>query len=288
MPLSLVLIAVAAHYVVNQDWTRPRLCWSAPSFPRPTRSSPLPSSPPRRPLRLSRLLNIDPGVNDGLAMRFVLIFLAPAPEPRQDWARSRWHWSWAPNIAARPSVPTATMTTSTSTSPGWRYRSRRSRFLPEEPRPGQPSPERVLTRLCCRPPRRSSHCRGRHAAGPWDARAQTSRPRALDTRHAPSPLAVQAAAMILATASLPQCRDRPSRRRRSMPPPLPARRRSPCGRALVRSPRPLHQKARGRHPNGSARSRLERGEPSTGFRTASGVEESGQARGPIIQWASSG
>jgi hypothetical protein len=49
MPLSLLLVAVAAHYLVGLDWTT-SLSWSAPSSRRPTRSSPRPSSAaPRSP-----------------------------------------------------------------------------------------------------------------------------------------------------------------------------------------------------------------------------------------------
>ena len=47
------------------------------------------------PLRLRRLLNVESGLNDGLALPFVLIFLAMAKHESSHLGRCCWNWSSA-------------------------------------------------------------------------------------------------------------------------------------------------------------------------------------------------
>ena len=77
MPLSLVLVAVAAHYLVGLDWITALLVGAILSPTDPVFASAIVSRS-EVPLRLRRLLNIESGVNDGLALPFVLVFLALA------------------------------------------------------------------------------------------------------------------------------------------------------------------------------------------------------------------
>lgn len=77
MPLALVLVAVAAHYLVGLDWTTALLVGAILSPTDPVFASAIVGRA-EVPLRLRRLLNIESGVNDGLALPFVLIFLALA------------------------------------------------------------------------------------------------------------------------------------------------------------------------------------------------------------------
>jgi len=77
MPLSLVLVAVAAHYLVGLDWITALLVGAILSPTDPVFASAIVGRS-EVPLRLRRLLNIESGVNDGLALPFVLVFLAVA------------------------------------------------------------------------------------------------------------------------------------------------------------------------------------------------------------------
>ena len=77
MPLALVLVAVATHYLVGLDWTTSLLVGAILSPTDPVFASAIVGRS-EVPLRLRRLLNIESGVNDGLALPFVLIFLALA------------------------------------------------------------------------------------------------------------------------------------------------------------------------------------------------------------------
>ncbi len=77
MPLSLVLVAVAAHYLVGLDWITALLVGAILSPTDPVFASAIVGRS-EVPLRLRRLLNIESGVNDGLALPFVLVFLAMA------------------------------------------------------------------------------------------------------------------------------------------------------------------------------------------------------------------
>ena len=70
MPLALVLVAVATHYLVGLDWTTSLLVGAILSPTDPVFASAIVGRT-EVPLRLRRLLNIESGVNDGLALPFV-------------------------------------------------------------------------------------------------------------------------------------------------------------------------------------------------------------------------
>ena len=77
MPLALVLVALAAHYIVGLDWITALLVGAILSPTDPVFASTIVSRS-EVPTRLRRLLNIESGVNDGLALPFVLVFLTLA------------------------------------------------------------------------------------------------------------------------------------------------------------------------------------------------------------------
>ncbi|MFR9752369.1 cation:proton antiporter [Nocardia sp. 004] len=88
MPLTMVLIAIPAHWLAGLDWPTAFLLGAILSPTDPVFASALVGRSDV-PLRLRRLLNIESGLNDGLALPFVLIFLATATH----------HESGAPHIA---------------------------------------------------------------------------------------------------------------------------------------------------------------------------------------------
>ncbi len=75
MPLSLVLVAVAAHLLVGLDWVTALLVGAILSPTDPVFASAIVGRD-EVPLRLRRILNVESGLNDGLALPFVLVFLA--------------------------------------------------------------------------------------------------------------------------------------------------------------------------------------------------------------------
>ena len=77
MPLAMIGIAVPAHYLVHLDWPTALLLGAILSPTDPVFASALVGRSDI-PLRLRRLLNVESGLNDGLALPFVLIFLALA------------------------------------------------------------------------------------------------------------------------------------------------------------------------------------------------------------------
>jgi len=77
MPLAMIGIAVPAHYLVGLDWPTAFLLGAILSPTDPVFASALVGRSDI-PLRLRRLLNVESGLNDGLALPFVLIFLALA------------------------------------------------------------------------------------------------------------------------------------------------------------------------------------------------------------------
>ena len=77
MPLAMIGIAVPAHYLVGLDWPTAFLLGAILSPTDPVFASALVGRADV-PLRLRRLLNVESGLNDGLALPFVLIFLAIA------------------------------------------------------------------------------------------------------------------------------------------------------------------------------------------------------------------
>jgi sodium/hydrogen antiporter len=77
MPLTMIGIAVPAHYLAGLDWTTAFLVGAILSPTDPVFAAAIVGRADV-PLRLRRLLNVESGLNDGLALPFVLIFLATA------------------------------------------------------------------------------------------------------------------------------------------------------------------------------------------------------------------
>jgi NhaP-type Na+/H+ or K+/H+ antiporter len=77
MPLTMVGIAVPAHFLVGLDWPTSLLLGAILSPTDPVFAAAIVGRDDV-PLRLRRLLNVESGLNDGLALPFVLIFLATA------------------------------------------------------------------------------------------------------------------------------------------------------------------------------------------------------------------
>jgi NhaP-type Na+/H+ or K+/H+ antiporter len=77
MPLTMVGIAVPSHFLVGFDWPTSLLVGAILSPTDPVFASALVGRSDI-PLRLRRLLNVESGLNDGLALPFVLILLATA------------------------------------------------------------------------------------------------------------------------------------------------------------------------------------------------------------------
>lgn len=77
MPLTLVLVAVAAHFLVGLDWTTALLVGAILAPTDPVFASAIVSRS-EVPARLRTLLGIESGVNDGLALPFVLVLIALA------------------------------------------------------------------------------------------------------------------------------------------------------------------------------------------------------------------
>lgn len=77
MPLTMVGIAVPAYFLVGLDWPTALLLGAILSPTDPVFAAAIVGRDDV-PLRLRRLLNVESGLNDGLALPFVLIFLATA------------------------------------------------------------------------------------------------------------------------------------------------------------------------------------------------------------------
>ncbi|MFI6676828.1 cation:proton antiporter [Kribbella sp. NPDC050470] len=77
LPLTLVVTAVAAHYVAGLDWPEALLVGAILAPTDPVFASALVGND-KVPARLRHLLNVESGVNDGLALPFVMVFLAIA------------------------------------------------------------------------------------------------------------------------------------------------------------------------------------------------------------------
>jgi NhaP-type Na+/H+ or K+/H+ antiporter len=84
LPISLVLVAVAAHYLVGLDWITALLVGAILAPTDPVFASAIVGRD-EVPERLRRLLNVESGVNDGLALPFVLIFLSLATGSETDF-----------------------------------------------------------------------------------------------------------------------------------------------------------------------------------------------------------
>jgi NhaP-type Na+/H+ or K+/H+ antiporter len=77
LPLTLAVTAVAAHYLVGLPWAESLLIGAVLAPTDPVFASALVGND-KVPARLRHLLNVESGVNDGLALPFVIVFLAVA------------------------------------------------------------------------------------------------------------------------------------------------------------------------------------------------------------------
>ncbi|SNY25714.1 cation:proton antiporter [Paractinoplanes atraurantiacus] len=77
LPLTLLVTAVAAHYLVGLGWAESLLIGAILAPTDPVFASALVGND-KVPARLRHLLNVESGVNDGLALPFVIVFLAVA------------------------------------------------------------------------------------------------------------------------------------------------------------------------------------------------------------------
>lgn len=84
MPLTMVGIAVPTHFLTGLDWTTSFLIGAILSPTDPVFASAIVGRTDV-PMRLRRLLNVESGLNDGLALPFVLIFLATAADRDTDF-----------------------------------------------------------------------------------------------------------------------------------------------------------------------------------------------------------
>ena len=87
LPLTLVITAVLAHCVAGLDWPEALLIGAILAPTDPVFAAALVGND-KVPARLRHLLNVESGVNDGLALPFVIVFLAVAgrlrrPAPRR-------------------------------------------------------------------------------------------------------------------------------------------------------------------------------------------------------------
>ncbi|MGN6544744.1 MAG: cation:proton antiporter domain-containing protein, partial [Aureliella sp.] len=84
MPLTILLIAVLAHYLTGLPWIESLLLGSILSPTDPVFASQLVSQRDV-PRRLKDFLNVESGLNDGLALPAVFLFLAMAQNTKDDW-----------------------------------------------------------------------------------------------------------------------------------------------------------------------------------------------------------
>lgn len=77
LPMTLILTALLAHYLIGLDWATSLLVGAILSPTDPVFASALVGNE-KVPERLRRLLNVESGVNDGLALPFVIILLSVA------------------------------------------------------------------------------------------------------------------------------------------------------------------------------------------------------------------
>jgi len=89
MPLAMVGVAVPAHFLAGLDWPTAFLVGAILSPTDPVFASAIVGRSDV-PLRLRRLLNVESGLNDGLALPFVLVFLATALGDESEPARIAW------------------------------------------------------------------------------------------------------------------------------------------------------------------------------------------------------
>ena len=77
LPLTMLVTAAAAHWVAGLDWPEALLIGAVLAPTDPVFASALVGND-KVPARLRHLLNVESGVNDGLALPFVIVFLAVA------------------------------------------------------------------------------------------------------------------------------------------------------------------------------------------------------------------
>ncbi|MFD8559947.1 cation:proton antiporter [Streptosporangium canum] len=77
LPLTLIITALAAHYLIGLGWIESLLIGAILAPTDPVFAAALVGNE-RVPPRLRQLLNVESGVNDGLALPFVMVFLAVA------------------------------------------------------------------------------------------------------------------------------------------------------------------------------------------------------------------
>jgi NhaP-type Na+/H+ or K+/H+ antiporter len=77
LPLTLAITALTAHFIVGLDWPASLLIGAILAPTDPVFASALVGNE-KVPARLRHLLNVESGVNDGLALPFVMVFLAIA------------------------------------------------------------------------------------------------------------------------------------------------------------------------------------------------------------------
>lgn len=77
LPLTLLVTALGAHYLVGLPWAESLLVGAVLAPTDPVFASALVGND-KVPARLRQLLNVESGVNDGLALPFVIVFLAVA------------------------------------------------------------------------------------------------------------------------------------------------------------------------------------------------------------------
>ena len=82
LPLTLLITAVLAHFVAGLDWPEALLVGAVLAPTDPVFAAALVGNT-RVPLRLRQLLNVESGINDGLALPFVIVLLAIAEDSEQ-------------------------------------------------------------------------------------------------------------------------------------------------------------------------------------------------------------
>ncbi len=89
MPLTMIGIAVPAHFLAGLNWPTAFLLGAILSPTDPVFAAAIVGRKDV-PVRLRRLLNVESGLNDGLALPFVLIFLAAAAHEKSDLVTVAW------------------------------------------------------------------------------------------------------------------------------------------------------------------------------------------------------
>lgn len=84
MPLTMLLITLPSHFLLGLDWTTSLLIGAILAPTDPVFAAAIVGRKDI-PLRVRRLLNVESGLNDGLALPFVLIFIAIAEHTEAHW-----------------------------------------------------------------------------------------------------------------------------------------------------------------------------------------------------------